>query len=55
MRYIQVILFFAAVLAFIVSLFFIGSVIGDALWRAGMAILLLDIVGIMLWPVKAKA
>jgi hypothetical protein len=29
---------------------FIGGVAGDALWRAGVAILLLDIVLIQLWP-----
>lgn len=50
MRYFQIILFIMAALAFITSLFFIGSIIGDVLWRAGMATLLFDIVCIMLWP-----
>jgi hypothetical protein len=54
MRYLQVILFFIAALVFIISLFFIGTVMGDVLWRAGMAILLFDIVCIMLWTKKSK-
>ena len=33
MRYLQIALFVISALSFIVSLFFIGSVIGDALWR----------------------
>ena len=52
MRLLQVVLFFIAIIAFIISLFFMGALMGDVLWRAGMAILLLDIVFIMLWPKK---
>jgi hypothetical protein len=54
MRLLQVILFFIAILAFIISLFYIGALMGDVLWRAGMAILLLDVAFMMLWPQKAK-
>ena len=54
MRYLQIVLFVISALSFIVSFFFIGSVIGDALWRAGIAILLFDMVFIMLWPTKTK-
>ena len=54
MRYFQIILFFIAALVFILSLFFIGDVVGDVLWRAGIAILLFDVVFIMLWQKKPK-
>lgn len=50
MRYLQVIIFIVAILAFITALFFIGSDTGDVLWRMGVAFLLFDIVCIMLWP-----
>jgi len=29
---------------------FIGEVVGDALWRAGVAALLLDLASMRLWP-----
>jgi len=54
MRYFQIVLFLMAALSFISSLFFVGSIIGDVLWRAGMATLLFDIVCIMLWPRTSK-
>ena len=54
MRYFQIILFLGAALSFIISLFFIGSVMGDVLWRIGIATLLFDVVCIMLWPDKSE-
>lgn len=53
MRYFQITLFLFAALSFITALFFIGSVTGDVLWRSGIAILLIDVVCIMLWPQKS--
>ena len=50
MRRLQVSIFVLALAALIAALFFIGTVMGDALWRAGIAGLLLDIVVIKLWP-----
>jgi len=44
MRYFQIVLFFTAALSFLVALVFAGTVTGDVLWRAGIAILL--------WPQK---
>lgn len=54
MRILQIVLFVIAVISFIVAVIFAGTETGDILWRAGMAILLLDIVFIMLWPDKTK-
>ena len=54
MRYLQIVLFIGAALSFIIALFFAGTVKGDILWRAGIAILLFDVVCIMLWPTKPK-
>jgi hypothetical protein len=54
MRYLQIVLFVGAALSFIIALFFAGTVTGDILWRAGIAILLFDVVCIMLWPTKPK-
>jgi hypothetical protein len=55
MRNLQIILFVIAVLSFIMALIYAGSVTGDILWRAGIAVLLIDIVFIMLWPGKTKS
>jgi hypothetical protein len=55
MRVFQIILFFVALLDLISALIFAGSVMGDILWRVGIAILLIDVVCIMLWPEKTKA
>lgn len=49
MKNIQTILLHLGLAAFILSLFFVGSVAGDSLWRAGMAILMIDITIIMLF------
>jgi hypothetical protein len=54
MRYLQVVLFFCAALSLIIALFFAGTVMGDIMWRVGIAILLLDVVCIMLWRNKPK-
>lgn len=54
MRYFQIVLFLSAALSFILSLFFVGTVAGDVLWRAGIAILLFDMVCIMLWQDKSR-
>lgn len=53
MRVLQVLLFILGLAAFVAAVFFVGSVTGDALWRAGVALLLLDIVCIKLWPAPA--
>lgn len=54
MRILQIVLFVIGVIAFIVAAFFAGTETGDILWRAGIAILLLDVVCIMLWPEKTN-
>ena len=54
MRLIQIIIFLVAALSLISALFFIGSDTGLDLWRAGIAILLIDVVFLMLWPAKSK-
>ena len=55
MRNLQIVLFVIAALSFIIAVFFAGTEMGDILWRAGIAILLLDVVCIKLWPDKARA
>jgi uncharacterized RDD family membrane protein YckC len=50
MRRLHVALFVLAVLLLLAALPFVGGVAGDALWRAAIAALLLDVVCIMLWP-----
>jgi len=50
MRRLQVGLFVLALLLLLASLAFVGGVAGDALWRAGMAVLLVDLVCMRLWP-----
>ena len=52
MRLLQVVVFVGAVAALLAALFFVGSGTGDALWRAGIAALLADVVGIQLWPAR---
>ena len=54
MRLFQIILFLVAVLSLFTALFFIGSDTGLDLWRSGVAILLIDVVCLMLWPAKSK-
>ena len=50
MRQFQVFLFGAGVLAFLGSACFIGSNMGDTLWRTGVAVMLGDLVCMRLWP-----
>jgi len=50
MRGFQIAVFALGVAALLASAAFVGSVVGDALWRAGVAAFLLDIACIMLWP-----
>jgi preprotein translocase subunit SecF len=50
MRRLQVGLFVLALLLLLASLGFVGSIVGDALWRAGVAALLVDLVCMRLWP-----
>jgi hypothetical protein len=50
MRRFQVGLLVLGALSLLGAVPFIGGVAGDALWRAGVAILLLDVVLILLWP-----
>ncbi len=55
MRIIQIVLFFFSIVSFLATLFFLGQVIGDILWRTGVAALLVDLVCIKLWPNKPQA
>ncbi|MCG6964254.1 MAG: hypothetical protein LJE95_13420 [Acidobacteria bacterium] len=50
MRRLQTVLFLLAIVALLGAIPFAGSVMGDVLWRAGIAALLVDVVCIMLWP-----
>ncbi len=50
MKVMQVGLFVVGLLAFVGALFAAGSELGDILWRAGVAVLLLDLVAMKLWP-----
>lgn len=50
MRRLQTVLFLLAIVVFLGAIPFAGSVMGDVLWRAGIAALLVDVVSVMLWP-----
>lgn len=50
MRNLQVALFGLGVAALLAAIPFVGAVAGDALWRAGVATLLVDVVCLQLWP-----
>jgi hypothetical protein len=54
MKTLQLVLFGIGALSFLAALFFIGSDDGDVLWRLGIAVLLLDLVCIKLWPTAPK-
>ena len=54
MRGLQIVLFVLGVLSLLGAVPFIGGVAGDALWRAGVALFLMDIAPIMLWPVPRR-
>jgi hypothetical protein len=49
-RRFQVGLFVLGFLLLLAAAAFIGEVVGDALWRAGVAALLLDLASMRLWP-----
>lgn len=50
MRRLQVIIFCIGVLSFFAAVFFIGNDMGETLWRAGVALLLIDLTFAKLWP-----
>jgi membrane protein implicated in regulation of membrane protease activity len=54
MRCLQIVLFFLGLALLLAAAFFVGAVAGDALWRAGVALLLVDVVCILLWPRSAS-
>ena len=54
MRQVQVGVLVLALAALITALFFIGSDRGLDLWRIAIAMLLVDIVVIMLWPTSPE-
>jgi hypothetical protein len=54
MKFLQAGLFLVGVAAFLAAIFFIGSDTGDTLWRAGVALLLIDIVCLKLWPAPVR-
>ena len=54
MKLSQQVLFATGLLSFVAALFFIGTGTGDALWRAGVAIMLIDLTCINIWPPKDR-
>jgi hypothetical protein len=54
MRFLEVGLFLVGIAAFLAAIFFIGSDMGNTLWRAGVAFLLIDIVCLKLWPAPRR-
>ncbi len=54
MRQIQITIFVVGLISFIAALFFIGQVMGDALWRTGVACMLTDIALMKLFPPKER-
>ncbi|MGE5610580.1 MAG: hypothetical protein ACM359_15125 [Bacillota bacterium] len=55
MKPFQMVLFVFGVAAFLASLGFMGSNMGDTLWRAGVALMLGDVVCIQLWPAEKRS
>jgi hypothetical protein len=55
MRWIQIAFFIAGACALLTSLGFRGTMTGEDLWKAGIAILLGDVVLIQLWPKRSLA
>lgn len=55
MRILEQGLFVLGVVAFLASAVVAGSVLGDIFWRAGIALMLIDLVLIRLWPEKRGA
>jgi hypothetical protein len=50
MRLLQVTLLVVGILAFVAAGVAAGSELGDTFWRAGIAVLLTDVVVMKLWP-----
>jgi len=50
MRTFQIVIFVFGVIAFLAAALFIGQVMGDTLWRVGVAAMLGDLVCMRLWP-----
>ena len=50
MRILEIVSFFVALTALIAALVTAGTALGDIFWRAGIAVLLVDIVMMMIWP-----
>lgn len=50
MRTLQIVIFIAGLLSFIVAVASIGQELGDILWRLGIALMLTDLVLLKLWP-----
>lgn len=50
MRIVHVILFGLAIVTLLISAATAGGMLGDIFWRAGIAILLVDLVAMRLWP-----
>lgn len=50
MRTLEIGLFALGVVAFLAAAVVAGSVLGDIFWRAGVALLLIDLVAMKLWP-----
>lgn len=50
MRVLQITFFCVGAAAFLAAIFFIGSDTGNTLWRVGVAMLLIDVVCLLLWP-----
>ncbi len=50
MRNLQVLFFALGIVAFAAALAVAGGVLGDIFWRAGVALMLTDLVLMKLWP-----
>ncbi len=55
MRIVQIVMFAFGVVAFLASVAFIGQGMGDTLWRAGVAAMLIVLACARLWPVAKGA
>jgi hypothetical protein len=55
MRKFQIVAFVLGVASFLASACFTGKVMGDTLWKVGIAIMVGDIVCILLWPAPRRS
>lgn len=55
MRVLERGLFILGVVAFLASAVAVGTALGDVLWRACVALMLIDLVLIQLWPGSSPA